>query len=464
MKIIIVGNGKVGFSLAQNLSEEDNDVTIIDNDPQALEKANNYLDVMCIRGNGLRSSTLTEAGIKECDLLIAVTGSDEINMVCCLTAKKLGAKHCVARIRDPEYADELALLSKDIGLDMAINPEREAAAEISRIIKFPPALNVEFFAKGRIGMVEIKVNDSLSICNIKLKENRRLSSHPILIGAVQRGSKVIIPDGEFVIRENDLIYIIGEHSKVYKYCRDIGMNFYKIKSVMILGGGRLSYYLARFLDEIDVKVKIVEISKERCDELSQLLPDALVICGDGTEEALLHSENLKNMDAFVAATGRDEDNLITALIAKENGVKKCIAKINKISHINLLGNIGLESVVSPKVVTANHIIRFARSLKNAMNNPVNTLYKLIDDKVEALEFTANSNTKFLEVPLKDLKFVKDVIIAALVRKNKIIIPHGNDVITEGDGVILFVKDKVFSDLNEIFSPENTVNREENNEL
>ena len=279
MKIIIVVVGKVGYSLAQSLSGEDNDVIIVDNDRNALRKAYEHLDVMCIKGNGLRSSTLIEAGVRECDLLIAVTGSDEMNMVCCLTAKKLGAKHCVARIRDPEYADELSLLKDDIGLDMAINPEREAADEIARIIEFPPAINVEFFAKGRIEMAEIKIAPQLSICGKSLRDNKDKYFKSVLVGAVQREGEVFIPGGDFVINEDDLIYIIGEPSKVRRFCRQIGLELYRIRSAMILGGGRLSYYLAKSLDEIGVKVKIVEVSQERCDELSELLPNALIICG-----------------------------------------------------------------------------------------------------------------------------------------------------------------------------------------
>lgn len=448
MKIIIVGCGKVGYSLAQSLSGEGNDVTIVDNDGEALRKAYDHLDVMCVKGNGLRSTTLLNAGVRECDLLIAVTGGDEMNMVCCLTAKKLGAKHCVARIRDPEYADELSLLKDDIGLDMAINPEREAAGEIARIIKFPPAAGVEFFAGGRIEMVEIKVSSSLSLCDKQLKDIKRDS---VLIGAVQREDEVFIPGGDFVIREDDLIYIIGEHSKVQGYCRQIGVNFYRIKSAMILGGGRLSYYLAKSLLEMGVKVKVIEVSRERCDELSELLPEALVICGNGTDEDLLRSENLSLMDAFIAATGHDEDNLISALLAKENGVKKCIAKINRIDHINLLGGFGIDSVVSPKLVTANHIIRFARVLKSAIENPVTALYKLIGGKVEALEFSATSHTKLLDTPLKELSLGEGIIVAAILRNGKTIIPHGDDMIKEGDSVILMVKGRKFSDLNEILS-------------
>jgi trk system potassium uptake protein TrkA len=451
MRIIIIGCGKVGYSLAQSLSGEGNDVTIIDSDGEALKKAYDHLDVMCIKGNGLRSTTLINAGARECDLLIAVTGGDEMNMVCCLTAKKLGAKHCVARIRDPEYADELSLLKEDIGLDMAINPEREAAGEIARIIKFPPAAGVEFFAGGRIEMVEIKVSGGLSLCGKQLKEVKGQFSESVLIGAVQREEEVFIPGGDFVIRENDLIYIIGEHSKVQGYCRQIGVSFYRIKSAMILGGGRLSYYLAKSLLEMGVKVKVIEVSLERCDEISELLPEALVICGDGTDEDLLHSENLSQMDAFIALTGHDEDNLISALLAKENGVKKCIAKINKINHINLLGGFGIDSVVSPKLITANHIIRFARGLKSAIENPVTALYKLFDGKVEALEFAATSHAKLLDTPLKDLSLGEGVIVAAILRNGKAIIPHGDDMIKEGDSVILMVKGRKFSDLNEILS-------------
>lgn len=449
MKIIIIGDGKVGYNLAENLSKENNDVIIIDKNPEALKKAGEYLDVMCIKGNGLSTKILLEAGIKEADLLIAATSSDEMNMVCCLTAKKLGAAHTIARIRDPEYADELSQLKADLGLDMVINPEQAVAGEISRLLEFPPAVNVEMFAKGRVVMMEMKVTRDMSIVNMSLKNITKKYASAILIGGVLRDDTVIIPKGDFVIKEDDTIYIVGRPSKVVQFCKRIGIHVQKIKSAIIMGGGRIAYYLAKYLDELEIKVKIIEIDRERCVELTELLPKALIICGDGSDESVLHSENLSNMGAFISVTGRDEENLIAALLAKQYGVQKVVAKINRINYSIVINNMGIDSVVSPKLITANYILRYVRGLQNAMGNPVDSLYRIMGDRVEALEFTANRQTKFLDTPIKDLQVVGGVLIAAIVRKNEIIIPHGSDVIKARDNVIIIAKDQKLADLNDI---------------
>lgn len=454
MKIIIIGDGKVGYSLAENLSKENNDITIIDKNMDALKKASEFLDVMCIKGNGLSAKTLLEAGVKEADLLIAATSSDEMNMVCCLTGKKLGADHTIARIRDPEYANELSILKADLGLDMVINPEQAAANEIAHVLRFPSAANVEIFAKGRVEFVEIRVPHAMPIIGMKLKEvfkkdNFSKFSSDVLIGAVIRDDEVIIPDGEFEIKENDTLYIVGRPSSVSAFCRHIGKSNGKVKNVMILGGGRIAYYLARYLDEIEMKAKIIEISRDRCIELSELLPNTLIICGDGSDDMVLQSENLSDMDAFVALTGRDEENLMSALLAKQSGVNKVIAKVNRINYTCVIKNMGIDSVVSPKSITTNNIVRFVRGLKNAMGSPIQALYRIIGNQAEAIEFIANQSTRILNIPLKNMKIAKGVLVAAIVRKNDIIIPHGSDVIKPGDSVILITKNKQFTDLNDI---------------
>ena len=453
MKIIIIGDGKVGYSLAENLSKENHDVTIIDKNSDALKKAEENLDVMCIKGNGVSTKILLEADVENSDLLIAATSSDEMNMVCCLTAKKLGVGHTIARIRDPEYASELSLLKKELGLDMVINPEQAAGSEIARLIKFPPAVNVEIFAKGRVEMVEISVTRSMAIAEMRLKHIANRFSSSVLIGAVHRGDEVIIPDGEFKIKENDSIYIIGQPSKVYDFCIRIGIHIQKIKNVMIMGGGRISYYLAAYLDEMNIRVKIVEIDRGRCMELTELLPRALIICGDGSDEALLRSENISEMGAFVAITGRDEDNLISALMAKQYGVGKVIAKINRLNHSDIIKSLGIDSVVSPKLITVNYILRYVRGLQNAMGNPVNALYRIVGDKAEVIELIAGNYAKYTDIPLKKLNVKKGILIAAIVRKNEIIIPHGNDVLKSGDNVILITKDKIVTDLDNIIGTE-----------
>ncbi len=451
MKIIIIGDGKVGFSLAENLSKENNDVTIIDKNPEALKKASEYLDVMTIKGNGVSTNILMEAGVKEADLLIAATTSDEMNMVCCLTAKKLGAEHTIARIRDLEYANELSLLKRELGLDMVINPEQAAASEIARILSFPTAVNMELFAKGRVELVEIKVTEEVSIIGMQLKNiSSRISSN-ILIGAVLRDDKIIIPNGDFEIRENDTIYIVGRPTHVLEFCKKIGKYTQKVKNVMIVGGGRIAYYLAKYLEEAAMKVKIIEIDRERCVQLSELLPNTLIIYGDASDDTVLQSENLSDMGAFVSVTGRDEDNLMSALLAKQAGVPKVVAKINRMNYTSVIKNMGIDSVISPRLITTNHIIRYVRGLKNAMGIPVETLYKIIGDRVEALEFTVTKNARFLTIPLKKLTLKKGVLIAAIVRKNEIIIPHGNDYIKLGDSVIVITKDNKIEDLNDIIA-------------
>lgn len=449
MKIIIIGDGKVGYSLAESLSKENNDVTIIDKNPEALRKASENLDVMCIKGNGVSTKILMEADVKRADLLIAATTSDEMNMVCCLTAKKLGALHTIARIRDPEYANELSVLKADLGLDMVINPEQAAANEIAKLLSFPSAANIESFSKGRVQLVEIKVTEGLSIIGMKLKDISSRISSSILIGAVLRDEEVIIPGGEFEIKENDIIYVIGRPSNNFHFCKLIGKHVHKIKNAMIVGGGRIAFYLARYLDEIGMKVKIIEIERAKCVTLSELLPNALIIHGDGSDDTLLHSENLSDMDAFVSLTGRDEENLMSALLAKQCGVTKVVAKINRINYSGVIKNMGIDSVVSPKLITANNIVRYVRGLKNAMGNQIQTLHKIIGDQAEAIEFLASKSTRFLNIPLKNLNISKGVLVAAIVRKHEIIIPHGNDVIKAGDSVILIAKNKKFSDLNDI---------------
>lgn len=449
MKIIIVGDGKVGYSLAENLSKEKHDVIVIDKNPEALRKASDYLDVMCIRGNGVSAQTLIEAGVKHADILIAVTSSDEINMVCCLAGKKLGAAHTIARIRDPEYADELSILRNELELDLVINPEQAVAQEIARLLKFPSAIDVELFAGGSVELVEIIATPDMPIINMRIMDISGRFSPDILIGAVQRGNDVYIPNGSFEIKENDALYILGKPASVYEFCRLMGKYNHKIKNIMVVGGGRIAYYLAKSLKHHDMKIKIIEEDMERCLELSEKIPDALIIKGDGTDESLLNSENLCNMDAFVALTGHDEANLLAALLAKQCNVSKVIAKITRINYPAIIKNMGIDSVVDPKVITSNHIISYVRGLKNAEGNSVEHLYRIVGGQVEAIEFTVRTNSRYLNIPLKKLALAAEALVAVIVRKNEVIIPHGDDVIKLGDRVIIIAKNKQITDFNEI---------------
>jgi trk system potassium uptake protein TrkA len=450
MRIIIIGDGKVGSSLAENLSYENHEVTIIDKNAGVLKKAVESLDVRCIVGNGVSSRVMIEAGIRESDLLIACTSSDEMNMVCCLTGKKLGVKHTIARIRDTQYADELSQLKEDLGLDMVINPERAVAGEVSRMLQFPPAVNIETFVRGRVEMVEIKITPSMEIVNMSLMNVARRFSQTILIGAILRGDEVIIPNGDVVVKAGDLIYIVGKPGHVYEFCRKIGIQINKIKDAMIMGGGRVAFYLAKYLNEVGISVKIIEIDRQRCTQLQEMLPQALIIHGDGTDDALLKSENIGQMQAFISVTGHDEDNLMSALLAKQYGVNKVVAKISRMMYTGIVKNIGIDNVVNPKLITSNYITWFVRGMENAKGNRMDSLYKVVDGQVEAVEFTVHaSNRKIVDIPLKKLQVKNGIIIAAVTHKDETFIPHGNDRIHAGDSVVLFAKNMRISELNDI---------------
>ncbi len=443
MKIIIIGAGKVGYNLALNLSKEKHDVIIIDNDQEVINKAEENMDVLCIKGNGVSAQTLKEAGVKSIDLLIAVTDSDEVNMVCCLTGKRLGAPSSIARIRDPEYAKELNMLKEEMGLDMVINPELAAAEEIARVLTYPLSVKVESFAKDRVKMAEIEVTKDMPIVNEKLKDLSNKIPHTILIGAVIRDGEVIVPDGEFEIVENDKIHILGSSVDIMNFFKGWGHHTKKIGSVMIVGAGRIAFYLTQLLLDLGAKTKVVEIDTDKCTEFAELLPNALIINGDGTDEEFLLSENIGDMDSFIALTGMDEENLISALIAKQNGAKRVVAKISRINYMGVINKLGIDNVICPKIITTNHILKYVRG------NTIESLYKIVEGQGEILEFQANEDCKILNIPLRKLRLPKDVLVATIIRKNKIIIPKGNDSIQKGDLVIIIAKNIKINDLNEL---------------
>ncbi|SHF01153.1 Trk system potassium transporter TrkA [Clostridium fallax] len=452
MYIVIIGDGKVGYTLAKHLSEEGNDVTIIDRNQEALKRAMDNLDVMCIKGNGTSVKVLQEAEIYRADVMIAVTNSDERNMLCCLAAKKLGAKHTISRIRNPEYAEELLMLKDELGIDMIINPEKEAAAEISQLIKFPSVSSVDNFAQGKVDLVSFRLfkEDKIvgkRICDIDMKK------WVVLFCAVERDNEVFIPDGNFVLETNDKVYVMGDHPNITYFLQDLGKYQKKVKDVMVIGGGRICYYLAKLITKFGVKIKIIEKNFEKCQELNESIPEAIIIHGDGTEQELLESESLNEMDAFIALTDRDEENIVTSLFALNSEVHNVITKITRVNYNDIVKKVGVESVISPKIVTANKIIRYVRSLKNKEGCLIENLYKIVGDRAEAVEFSANSTTKCLNKPLKDIKFKSGVLLATIVRDHKIIIPKGNDVIKNGDSVIMVTEIENIMDINDIIAKE-----------
>ena len=455
MKIVIVGNGKVGFSLAEQLVREKYDVVIVDLREDTLRRAADALDIMSVKGNGISAATLIEAGVPEADLMVAATNSDEINMVCCLTAKHLGAKYAIARIRNPEYNTGLSDLKRNMGIDMVINPENATAVEISRLLRFPPAANIETFCRGRVELIGFRLLEDDFLVNRPLHAlSDQVKQLSLLFCAVERpGGEVVIPNGSFVPQAGDKLYLIGRPSSLDQFFRLLGRYSPKVKSVFIVGGGKISLYLSDVLEKMKMRVKIVEIQEERCRFISERLPHTTVICGDGTDQELLESERLTASDAFVALTDRDEDNLILSLYAMQKGVQKVVTKSNRQNYAGIAQTIGLDSVISPKLITAAQILQVVRGMQNSQGSVMNTLYRIADGSAEAMEFTASANTRHLGVPLRDLHLRKGILIAVLARGGDIIIPEGSSSIQEGDSVILISRDLRILDLNDIYEDE-----------
>lgn len=451
MKIIIVGNGKVGFAIAQTLSQEGHDITIVDGNPTALHRSEGTLDVLCIEGNGASISVLIEAGVRTADLVIAVTNHDETNMVCCLIAKKLGAGHTIARVRNTDYRRDEDMLKREIGLDMVINPDRAAALEIAHILSFPEAFSAEPFARGILSMIGVQLTEDDSICGKPLKEQRQRPAE-VLLCAAQRQEEYIIPNGDYTPMSGDKLYMVGSNTELQKMLRYMGRTWNKVKDVSILGGSRTAMYLAWELQHTGCRARIVEIDRDRCHLLSAELPQAVVICGDGSDNGLLQQENIMDADAVVAITNRDEDNLLMAMHAQRCGVGKVLAKMTRPNYMDLVASTGIHSIISPKDIVANKITRYVRALGNAEGSKVETLYKMLGGHVEALSFTATATAQqMLGKPLKDLVLRRGVLLAAIVRRSEIIIPGGMTTIEEGDQVVVVSRSIGLDDLTDILA-------------
>lgn len=450
MKIVIIGSGKVGRNLSSLLVGEGHDVTVIDQDPEAIKRIQDSLDVMCVEGNGATTSVQLEAGVNKAEILVATTPNDETNMLCCLIAKKLGAKKTISRVRDPEYYGQIDLIREDLGLSMIINPERMAADEIFRVLVFSSASKVEVFAKGRIELVEYVIPENSVLCGLNLAQIYNKTKIQLLISAVQRGNETFIPSGLFTLQAGDRVSVVSTHKDLEKFFRITGSYKEKIKTVMIVGGGKIAFYLAKQLTDLGMRVKIIDNDMERCTEIVENLDKVTVIHGDGADHDLLLEEGLADADAFVALTGTDEVNIIMALYAKNNSHAKSVAKINRESYVELTSKLGLDSVISPKYITTNNIISYVRSLDNDTSNNIEALYHIVGDKVEAIEFKVSERIPDLVgVPLKSLTLKDNILICAIIRKRTVIIPSGNDTIEEGDSVVVVTKDYHFSDIKDI---------------
>lgn len=449
MKIIIVGCGKVGLTLTEQLNNEGHDITVIDKDGGKLRSVTDNIDVMGVEGNGAVYQVQMEAGIKETDLLIATTNSDELNMLCCLIAKKAGNCHTIARIRNPEYANEIRYIREELNLSMAINPELAAASEISRLLKFPSVIKIDAFAKGRVELMKFIVPDHSVLHDMQVYEVPQRLRCNVLICAVERGSQVVIPDGNFRMHYGDKISFIAAPGEATTFFHQVGIENNSIKTAMFVGGGKITYYLAKMLEETNIKIKIIEQDFRRCNELSELLPKAMIIHGDGSNQQLLLEEGIQQTEAFASLTGFDEENIMLSLYAASVSKTKLITKINRIAFEDVISQMNLGSIIYPKLITADSIIRYVRAMQNSMGSNVETLYKIVANKVEALEFRVEPDAPLVGIPLEKLTFKNNLLIACINRNGKIITPRGKDTIEPRDTVIVVTTHSGLNDLKDI---------------
>lgn len=449
MKIVVIGDGKVGRAIITHTSKEGHEVIVIDKNPKVIEELVNLFDVGGICGNGASYDILQSARVDKADLVVAATSSDEINLLSCLIAKKLGAKATIARVRSFEYNNQIDIMKDALGIKMTINPELETANEIMNIINFPEANRVDIFAGGKVDLVELFIPENSPLINQSLASIHAKYQVKILVCAVQRGDEVFIPTGNFTFQAKDKIHITASRDMVKTFLNKLGLIETKIKDILIIGGGKITAYLTDALLKNKYNVKIIEKDYNRCLELSELLPQASIIHGDGSDQMLLEEEGIDSCDAIICLTNMDEENIIISMYAHKKQVSKIITKVNKESFAGLIETIGVASVVSPKDITASRIVSYVRATNNIHGNNIVTLYKLVSGKVEAIEFVAKANSKLLNTPLKELKLKKNVLIASIIRGGEVIIPSGLNVIKADDRVIIVTTEQSLDDLNDI---------------
>lgn len=450
MKIVLIGCGTIGRTVLEQLSKEGHTITIIDEDKNKVESLIERFDVFGVVGNGASLEVQEEAGIKDSDIVIAITSSDEINILSCLVANKTGVENTIARVRNPEYYKQSAMFKEKLGLSMIVNPEYETANEICNMINLPSATKMEKFANGKVNLVEILIEEDNPLIGKSLHAIKKKINTQVLICAVQRGNEVIIPSGSFVIKKGDRINLTADTKSMGTFLNDIGLVKLPLKKIMVVGGGRISYYLAKELSSKRHTIKIVEQDQERAEFLAEYLPNATIINGDGTDHDILIEEGLESSDAFVSLTGVDEENIIVSMYAKKLGVKKAIAKVKREGLVGIVGDLDVVNHVSPKNVVATKVISYVRALSNRRGSNVVTLYRLVDNQVEALEFIAKKQEDIYDKPLKELKIRENCLIACIIRNNEVIIPDGNECIKLNDRVIVVTTYKDFDDLVDAF--------------
>ena len=450
MKIVINGCGKIGKTILASLVAEGHDVVAIDNNRSVISNITDIYDVIGVCGNGADNDVLSQAEINNAELFVSVTGSDELNMLSCFMAKRMGAKHTIARIRNPEYNDDgLSFMRKQLDISLIINPELMAAHELYNILKLPSAAKVERFSARNFEMIELKLKADSVLDGVKLIDLRSKFKSEFLVCAVQRGEDAYIPDGNFVLKSGDKIAVTAKPAQIIKLLKEMGIQQNPAKKIMILGAGRTAYYLAKRLSQINNSVTVIEKEKSICEEFCEALPNVLVVNGDGSDREIINEEGIHNMDAFVSLTGMDEQNILISSYAASEDVPKVIAKINREELVPLAENLGLDTFVSPKKLISDVLVKYARALENSQDNSMETLYKVMDDKVEVLEFLVKENRDFTGVTFKELKLKPNILIAGIIRDKKTIIPSGEDMMLQGDKVIVLAANQRINDLSDI---------------
>lgn len=452
MNIIIAGDGKVGLAITQQLLREGHDLVVIDSNPKVLERNLSQLDVMTIQGNAANMHTLRSAMVENADLLIAATSADEINILCCLTGRRMNKRlHTIARVRSPEYAEQLFFMREDLGLSMAVNPDQAAAVDIFRTLQFPSFLQREAFAKGRVEIVELRVDADSVLNGIQLSRLYKIARVKVLVCAVERGDKVDIPDGNYVLQADDHIYVTAKVVNLTQLIKNLGIATQRVRQVMIIGGGRLSYYLAERLLGAGIGVKIIERDAELATSLAEQLPGASIIWGDGSTKALLDSEGLSTTDALVTLTDIDEQNIVISMYGHSSGTPKMVTKINRLEFSGMFADLGVGTIVSPKELCSNIIVGYVRAMQHKKGS-VLALHRIAEGQAEALEFLVDSSVDYCNTPLKHVPLKRGVLIACITHRAETIIPDGNSHFSKGDTVVVVTtQESPFYQMNDIFS-------------
>ena len=453
MNIVIVGCGKIGSTILSDLLSEGHDIVAVDSDPQVISEISNIYDSMYVCGSGTNCDTLVEAGVERAELFIAATGSDECNMLSCFIAKRMGAKHTIARVRNPEYSEKsFGFMRQQLDISMIMNPDQLAAQDMYYTLKLPGAVKIEYFARRSFEMVELRLKEDSPLCGVKLHELRKSYDAKFLICAVQRGDSVVIPDGNYVLEPGDRIELTAAPSEISKLLKLLGILRKQSKSVMILGASRAAYYLTRMLLASGTGVTVIERDHQRCQHFSELLPGATVICDDGSKQELLMAEGLTSRDAFVSLTGMDEENILVSFFALSQGLPKVITKVNRDELHATAERLGLDSLIASRHVSSNVVSRYARALQNSLGSNMEALYRILDGKAEAIEFTVHSDCILTGIPLSEMRLRSGILIAGIIRGRKTIIPSGTDCIYVGDHIIVLAAGMQIHQLTDILLP------------